>query len=161
TPSRYVNAYNQIYDAIHAVAPSERIAPAASGTYGPPDTANGIPGYIDYWTQVIGAIPASKIQALIVHTYTHGSSPALITDTPKSPDPPYQNYYFNFFAYRDYMAAIPAGLRGLPVLITETGQTAAWFNSNSGWVRNAYGEINAWNQANSQKIRALALFRWN
>lgn len=174
TPARYIYAYDRIYDAIHAAAPAERIAPAASGTYAPPDSGKGIPGYVDYWYQVITGISASKIQAHIIHTYTHGCDPSLITSEQKFTSAPYTNYRFHFRAYRDYMAVIPPGLQSLPVLITETDQTEnsewcatppppgqAWLDVNNGWVRNAYAEINTWNQTNSQKIRALALFRWD
>ena len=174
TPSRYISAYNTIYDAIKAVAPDERIAPAPSGTYAPPDEAKGIPGYVEYWRQVITGIPASKIQAHIMHTYTHGCDPSLITSTQKFTNAPYTHYHFHFRAYRDYMAVIPTGLRSLPVLITETDQTEnsiwcatrppanqAWLNTNNGWVREAYREINDWNQSNTPKVRSLVLFRWN
>jgi N-acetyl-anhydromuramyl-L-alanine amidase AmpD len=59
------------------------------------------------------------------------------------------------------MASIPENMRHLPVYITETDQGGPWLDVDSGWVRQAYAEIDAWNQQpNNQQIRALALFRW-
>jgi hypothetical protein len=168
TVARYADAYNRVWSAVKAVAPAARLAPAPSGTYGPPHPGAGIPGYVDYWAQVLNTIPAARIDALIAHTYTHGCDPGLITSTRKFDDDPYRAYYFNFFAYRDYMAVVPASLASRPVLITETDQNVecasggfAWENANRGWVRSAYAEINNWNLTHTQKIRALVLFRWD
>ncbi len=59
------------------------------------------------------------------------------------------------------MDAIPDDMRHLPVYITETDQgDEPWRDDNSGWVKAAYGEIDDWNQNNSQKIRSLILYRW-
>jgi N-acetyl-anhydromuramyl-L-alanine amidase AmpD/TolA-binding protein len=52
-------------------------------------------------------------------------------------------------------------MRHLPVFITEADQgDEPWRNENTGWVKAAYGEINHWNENNSQKIRSLILYRW-
>ncbi len=52
-------------------------------------------------------------------------------------------------------------MRDLPVFITETDQgDVQWQNENTGWVRAAYAEIDAWNRSNTQKIRSLILYRW-
>jgi hypothetical protein len=59
------------------------------------------------------------------------------------------------------MNAIPAEFQTFPVYITETDQVVAWADVNSGWVKNAYSEINSWNTTPSnQKIRSLCLYRW-
>ena len=76
-------------------------------------------------------------------------------------NPPFQNRYFNFQAYRNFMDAVPPAMRSLPVYITETDQDVPWLDQNNGWVRAAYAEIDRWNQqANAQQIRALVLYRW-
>ena len=97
--------------------------------------------------------------ALSIHTYTHGLDPSLITISHPM-DPPFQNRQFEFRAYRDFLSAVPAALKSLPVLITET-QAQFWDNKNVSWIQTAFREINAWNsvQAN-QPIQALCLFRW-
>jgi hypothetical protein len=79
-------------------------------------------------------------------------------------DAPYNAFYNGFRAYRDFLAVVPAVMRALPVYITETDQIDPWIDANSGWVRAAYAEINAWNRAQGapggQPIYCLALYRW-
>ena len=169
TVARYVSCYNKCHTKIKAVRPSARLIPSPSGTWAPPYPAQGIEGFLDYWVNTLNAIGASKIDALALHAYTHGCDPALVTSTQKM-GPPYQDIYYHFYVYRNYMNAIPSGMRTRPVYITECDQNIecadgswprrAWYNSNNGWVRAIYAEINGWNNANSQKIRCVALFRW-
>jgi hypothetical protein len=169
TVARYTDCYNRCWTAIKAVAPTAKLVPGAIGTWGPPFSAQNIEGFMDYWTNMLNSIGASKIDGLAIHTYTHGCDPALITDLGKM-GPPYQNIYYNFQVYRQYMAGIPTSMNTKPVLITECDQNVecadganpkhAWSNNNNGWVRGVYAEINSWNLANAQKIRCLALFRW-
>jgi hypothetical protein len=91
---------------------------------------------------------------MTVHTYTHGTDPNLINDAGKM-NPPFQNRHYHFFAYRDFMNAVPANMRALPLYITETDQDEAWLDQNTGWVKRAYAEINWWNtQGNNQQIHA-------
>jgi len=177
TVARYVDCYNRCYNAIKAVRPSAQIVPTPSGTWGPPldgvyGPNRGIEGFLDYWVNILNAIGASRIDALAVHAYTHGCDPALVTDTSKM-GPPYQNIYYNFQVYRNYMAAIPSSMRTKPVYITECDQNIecadpppaprhAWLNANNGWVKAIYAEINSWNQnPSNQKIRCVTLFRWD
>ena len=123
-----------------------------------PGNTNG--DWVQYFADVLKAIGAANCDGVTVHTYTHGTDPALIRSEAKMAAP-YQNRRFHFRAYQDFMAAIPQEMRGLPVYITETDQgDDPWRNANTGWVRQAYDEINAWNLANDQKIRSLVLYRW-
>lgn len=177
TVARYVDCYNRCYDAIKAVKPNAQIIPAPSGTWAPPYDGvygpnRGIEGFLDYWVNILNAIGASRIDALAIHVYTHGCDPALVTDTSKM-GPPYQNIYYNFQVYRNYMSAIPVSMRSKPVYITECDQNIecadpppaprnTWLNANNGWVKAVYSEINSWNQnPANQKIRCVALFRWD
>jgi hypothetical protein len=74
---------------------------------------------------------------------------------------PYHGRLFEFRAYRDFLAAVPAEMRKLPVYITETDQNERWADQNSGWVQAAYYEVDQWNQRpGSQKIQTLVLYRW-
>ncbi len=169
TVARYVNCYNQCYNAIKAVAPAAKVCPSPSGTWSPPWPAQGIEGFVDYWVNCLNGIGASKIDGLILHAYTHGCDPNLVFSN-QLMGPPYDTIYYHFRVYLNYMAAIPASMNTRPVLITECNQNVecagggnpapTWANTNSGWVRNIYSEINAWNQSHSQKIRCVALFRW-
>jgi hypothetical protein len=66
-----------------------------------------------------------------------------------------------FRTYIDFMEAIPAALRQLPVYLTEVNQNEEWTDVNQGWVREAYAEINRWNSDTTrQKIRCMLLYRW-
>ena len=103
---------------------------------------------------------SGQLDGIALHTYTHGHHPGLITSE-KTMDPPYQNRYYHFRAYRDFMRRIPKSAQHLPVYITETNQYGPWLDRNSGWVSNAYKEIEDWNKKPYvQRIHALILFRW-
>lgn len=95
-----------------------------------------------------------------IHTYSHGASPHLVTSQEKM-GAPYQDRFFHFQAYRDLMTRVPVEMRGLPVYITETDQNDPWADVNSGWVQEAYAEIDRWNKTDgTQKIYCLCLYRW-
>lgn len=172
TVSRYVTCYNLCYTAIKNARSTAQVVPAPAGTWAPPYSAQGIEGFVDYWLGILNGIGASKIDALALHAYTHGCDPGLVTDTAKMGSP-YQNIYYNFRVYQNYMAAIPTSMRTKPVYITECDENIecadggsaprhTWLNSNNGWVKATYHEINDWNQVSgNQKIRCVALFRWD
>lgn len=172
TVARYIDCYNRCYAAIKAVRPGAQICPTPSGTWSPPWPGQGIEGFVDYWVNILNGIGASKIDCLALHAYTHGCDPALVTSTAKM-GYPYQSIYYNFRVYQNYMAAIPSSMRSKPVYITECDQNIecadppptprhAWYNVNNGWTKAIYSEINSWNSgAYSQKIRCVALFRWD
>lgn len=170
TATRYVKCYNKCYAAIKAKSPNAQICPAPTATWSPPFPGRGVDDFLKYWTNCLTGIGAAKIDGLILHAYTHGCDPSLVTSTEKMQNDPYKDVYYHFFVYKNLMAAIPADMRTKPVLITECDQLVecgtgsnpihAWRNTNSGWVRNIYEEIDRWNRANTQKIRCVALFRW-
>lgn len=115
--------------------------------------------WIRYFTDVLRLL-IGQCDGISIHTYTHGTKPELVFSDEKM-GPPYQNRYYHFRAYRDFMNAIPADMRDLPVYITETDQDDPWADVNSGWVRNAYKEIHEWNSVpGRQQIRCLLLYRW-
>ncbi len=165
TPARYASCYKQVRAAIRAVSGhgQDQVLVAAPApwnillTY--PTNPNG--DWVKYFADILSAIGPGNLDGMTLHTYTHGSSPALIVSPEKMGDPRFSNYHYHFRAYRDFVAVIPAAMRALPLYITETNQgDLPWENANTGWVRAAYGEIDGWNRANSQKIRSLLLYRW-
>ena len=172
TVARYVDCYNRCYNAIKEVRPTAQVCPSPAGTWAPPYPGQGIEGFMDYWVNILNAIGPNKIDALILHAYTHGCDPALVTSESKM-GPPYQDIYYNFRVYKNYMWAIPASMRTKPVYITECDQNIecadgppkprhTWYNVNNGWVKAIYKEINDWNNViSNQKIRCVALFRWD
>jgi hypothetical protein len=116
--------------------------------------------FVQYHVRVLELLGQGGLDAIAVHTYTHGTDPALVVDEAHM-GPPYEAYHYNFRAYRDYLNAHPAWARSLPVYITETDQVDPWADTNSGWVRNAYREIDDWNKTpGTQKIRSLLLYRF-
>ncbi len=115
--------------------------------------------WIVYFQQVLQRLD-DQVDGIALHTYARDPNPANITSEAKM-DPPYHHRRKMFRTYIDYMEAIPASQRHLPVYITETNQNSSWEDVNRGWIQAAYAEINRWNSdASRQPIRALLLFRW-
>ncbi len=163
-PSDYVRCFKLCRDAIHAL-PGHGDDLVVVGAVAPWNAeltypSNPTGDWIVYFTDILNGLGPDGLDAIALHTYTHGSDPALITDR-STMNPPFQNRYYNFQAYRNFMDAIPASMRTLPVFITETDQDVPWLDANNGWVRAAYSEINRWNQQpGAQQIRSLLLYRW-
>jgi hypothetical protein len=127
------------------------------GAVGPYNPETG--DYIEYFAKILELL-GSQVDGISLHAYTHGQDPALVFSEQKM-NPPFHNYNLHFRTYRDFLAVVPASLRDRPVYITESNQYAAWRDGNTGWMRNAYREINDWNQnPNNQPIQALLPFRW-
>ena len=136
---------------------------------------NGFWGdFIKYMQDMLLAIGVENCDAIAIHAYSHGYKPDMVFNEQKM-NAPFQDYYFNFYTYRDQMNAIPPAFRKLPVYCTEANgdrepdiptdpnnkNNNTWPFGNNGWVQNAYREINNWNrQAGNQQIRCMILFRW-
>jgi cell division protein FtsB len=111
-------------------------------------------------TDALTLLGPKGCDGISIHAYTHGADPKQIY-TDALMNPPFQNRQYNFRCYQDFMAAIPTGMRSLPVYLTEADQNDEWRDENNGWVQRVYGEIDWWNrQPGNQKIRALILYRW-
>ncbi|OQY26299.1 MAG: hypothetical protein B6I38_11605 [Anaerolineaceae bacterium 4572_5.1] len=186
TPRMYATCYSKCRNAIKslaghkndlvvtgAIAPwnyqtpydadPRRAYPANKIPNGPVDGYFG--DYIQYLRDILLAIGTGNCDGIAVHAYTHGYDPDLVFSEAKM-DPPYESYYKHFRTYKDQLNAIPFEFRHLPVYITESNgdkepDGTRWPDVNSGWVKNAYQEINDWNQARNQQIRALILYRWS
>ncbi|MCI0475868.1 MAG: discoidin domain-containing protein [Anaerolineales bacterium] len=143
------------------------------------DAIKNLPGHADDWV-ISGAIAPynadtgdwvrylvdllvlldTEVDGIALHCYTHDFSATQITSDVVL-DPPYDHHHSDFRAYRDFLNAIPARFRSLPVFITETSPFEGWENSNVGWIQAAYTEIAEWNaNLTHQAIQALVLFRW-
>lgn len=113
--------------------------------------------WLAYYQRVLHT--ADEVDAIAWHTYTHGRAPGLVFSDQKMASMPHR--YLHFRAYRDFDTATPQAFRHLPVFITETDQDEEWADQNTGWVQNAYEEINTWNkQRKGLLIKALCLYRW-
>ena len=163
TPELYVRCYRKVRDAIHGLPGHEndQVVIAAVAPWNNLTTYPGNPtgDWVKYFQDILRLLGPENCDGIALHAYTHGAHPDLI-DNPTKMKPPFQNRHYHFRTYQDFMHAIPANMRHLPVYITETDQNDAWRNENTGWVRRAYGEIDFWNKNNPQQIRALILYRW-
>jgi hypothetical protein len=158
TAERYVDCFRRVRSKIKALPGHSGDQVVMQGV-GPWNTQIG-QGWIEYYVDILNRLGSGGVDGIALHTYTHNTDPALIFSEQKM-DPPYNNRYYQFRTYKDFMNANPSWARSLPVYITETDQDVAWADTNSGWVKNAYTEINSWNQnPANQKIRALVLYRW-
>lgn len=112
--------------------------------------------------QIWGVQNFDEVDGVALHTYTHGHQPHLIRSI-QTMEPPFQNRYYNFWAYKDFLNGLQAmNFMDKALYITETnGNDKNWTGGNNGWVREACKDINAWNEQNPrQVIRCLTLFRW-
>jgi hypothetical protein len=163
TPELYATCFRKCRDEIRR-RPGRTDDQVVVGAVGPWNTQTKYPGnqrgdWVRYLADILDLL-GNEVDGVSLHTYTHGQEPHYVFDN-ATMGPPFQDHHWHFRAYRDFMAAIPAALRDRPVYITETDQYTAWRNANTGWVRNAYQEINDWNQdSGNQPIQALILFRW-
>jgi hypothetical protein len=163
TPELYAACFRQCRSEIrsrpgHA---TDQVIPGAVGPWNIQTKYNGNPSgnWVRYFADILTLL-GQDVDGIALHTYTHGQGADLVFSDDKM-DAPFQSYHKHFRAYRDFMAAVPQALRNRPVYITETDQYGPWLDQNSGWVRNAYAEIDAWNrQPGQQPIQALILYRW-
>ncbi len=163
TPAQYAQAFTACRAAIRSQPGHEndQVVVAAVSPWNVETKYDGNPSgdWIQYFTDVLKAV-GHRADGIALHTYTHGSDPELITSDQRM-SPPFENRFYQFQAYRDFMEAIPIELHDRPVYITEAGQSDAWADTNSGWVRAAYKEIDGWNgEPGRQAIQAMALYRW-
>ncbi|MGC9356861.1 MAG: peptidoglycan DD-metalloendopeptidase family protein [Anaerolineae bacterium] len=176
TPELYAIAFNHAYRHIKAVLPNAIICPGAVDPYNSSPMkllGNARWRPLEYFEQMLNDIDA--LDGIVLHAYTHGPSVEAITHLSTFHDPFLGDHYFNFQTYRLFMERIPKQWRQTPVYITETNHICrppsapacdrpehqGWINANIGWVRQAYSEVDSWNeQPHLQQIRALLLYRW-
>ena len=166
TPERYASFYTFCRDAILDIPGHEtdQVLVAAVAPWGAkccyPGNDNG--DWIKYFQDMIRYI--GMLDGFALHAYTHGAHPSLIASESKMSAPGFQHRALHFSVYREFLEAIPANLRQLPVYITESNQgDHAWHDLNTGLVKAAYAEINAHNQQPNglSTVQALILYRWN
>jgi hypothetical protein len=158
TPEMYVRCYTLCRNAIRSL-PGRGQDLVVVGAVAPWNVNSG--DWIGYFRRILELLGPAGCDGISLHTYTHGVNPDLVHSTEKMRSEGYTDRYFEFRAYQDFMHAVPANMRHLPVYITETDQNDAWDLNTREWVQRAYGEINHWNQQpGNQQIRALILYRW-
>ena len=166
-PSNYASCFLKCRAAIQA-KPGFASANVIPGAIGPYNIETNYPGnptgdWVKYFQDVL-ALLQNQCDGIAIHCYSRGQNAGDVTNQDKFPAP-YQNNFRGFLAYQNFMNAIPAAMKKLPVYITETqpliNDAPNWLNQNNGWVTGAFAEINRWNSISSnQPIQALAMFRW-
>jgi len=166
-PADYVDCFLKCRAAIQG-KPGLANANVVPGAVGPFNIETNYPAnptgdWIKYFRDIMTPLQG-QCDGVAVHTYSRGQNPGDIVNQEKFP-PPYQNNYRGFLAYQNFVNAIPASMKKLPVYLTETqpliNDVPNWLNQNTGWVTAAFAEINRWNSiSNNQPIQALTLFRW-
>jgi hypothetical protein len=171
TPAMYADCFRRCRSAIHSLPGhgGDLVLTGAVAPYNAQTTYDGNPlgDWVQYLEDILYLL-SPDLDGITLHAYTHGADPNLVTSEAKM-NAPFNNRYYHFRAYRDFMRIIPSELRNLPVVITEAQpapsgcETEGWIPSQAqGWVSRAYTEINAWNAgANNQSIQSLVLFRWS
>ena len=165
TPQRYAACYRKVRAAIRAL-PGHELDQVLVAGVAPwnnltnyPENPNG--DWVQYFGDILKQLGPANCDGMTIHAYTHGVDPAFITSTAKVGDGRFSNYFWHFRTYQDFMRSIPQDMRGLPVYLSESDQgDDPWNNANTGWVREAYKEIDRWNKAGGQQIRSLILYRW-
>lgn len=169
TPHDYADAYTRCRRAIHQVPGHADdlvlVAGPAPWNIETKYDANPSGDWVQYFADTIDAIPVGQCDGFAIHTYTFEHHAGKIRADIYHGNPSFSHRRYQFRTYRDYMEAIPARCRHLPVLITETDPTDpnhGWGDgANNGWVREAYREIAEWNRNPAhQPIQALCLYRW-
>lgn len=159
-PAQYAACYKLCRQAIHAQMGHEldEVLIAAPGPWNAelkyPGNPNG--DWIQYFKDVIGAL-GSGIDGFALHAYTHGYDTALVTSTARM-NAPFQDRYYEFRTYKDYMWAIPPALHGLSVYITEANGGPGW--QAVGLMPAMLAEIDKWNHSLVQPIQALIFYRY-
>jgi LysM repeat protein len=163
TPAKYAQAFLACRQEIRRRSGhgSDQVVMAAVGPWNIQTIYSENPSgdWIVYFQQVLERL-GDQVDGIALHTYARDPYPANVTSE-LTMDPPYHHRRKMFRTYIDFMEAIPAAQRRLPVYITETNQNGSWEDLNRGWIQAAYAEINRWNSDSSrQPIRALLLYRW-
>lgn len=162
TPSYYGTIFNPCASAVHSLPGHENdvMMPAPVAPWNTETTYAENPSgdWLLYSTHLLGV--CKGVGGLALHAYTHGFDPSLATSEVMM-GPPYGDRHYHFKTYIDSMNVIPESMRSLPVFITECDQYGEWYDSNTGWVRAVYAEINRWNSIpGNQQIHALVLYRY-
>ena len=79
-----------------------------------------------------------------LHSYCHGYDVSLVTSTARM-DHPFEDRYYNFLCYRDYLQAVPDELKAAPAYITEANGDGPW--QAVGLIPAMLGEIDHWNRS--------------
>lgn len=154
TPEYYAQVFTLCWEAIHGLDAHKDDRVITAGI-APWNMESG--NWLEYLHEMLERIDATgTADGIALHAYTHGANPFFVTSDERR-----HGWLWHFRTYQDQIKTIPPGyMRHLPLYITEANQGGPWENVNRGWVQAAYKEIDDWNKAGNQEIRALVLYRW-
>lgn len=160
-PHHYAKCYKLTRDAIHSLPGHERdeVLIAAPGPWNAELKYSGNPNgdWIKYYTDVIDILHG-EIDGASWHAYTHGYNTALVTSEARM-DAPFQEYHYEFRAYRDFAEATPPWLHHLPVYLTEANGNGPW--QAVGLMPAMLLEIDTWNQSSGRpKVQCVIFYRY-
>ncbi len=164
-PDRYADLYARAHVMLHQI-PGHETDWLVLGAVAPWNSETKYPGnpdgdWIWYFSDILERLLDLGCQpdAVALHTYTHGSNPAMITESFYM-DAPFDFREYNFLAYQDFMKVLGLMHLHIPVLITETDQNKEWDDVRNRWVAAAYESIADWNKTHEQQIYCLLLYCW-
>lgn len=150
TPENYARCFNLCRDMIRAIRPSAEVLMAAIAPW---NEQTG--DWVDYFKR---CALLCDCDGFALHAYTHGADPALVTSDIKV-----HGWYWHFHVYRTQLYNVPPDKRKVPAYITESNQgDNPWVDAKTGYVPALMRDVYDWNQqAGTQKIRCVALYRWS
>lgn len=154
-PQQYIQLFNWLYSVIKNTPGHENdvvlVGAPAPWNNSVPYEGNRIGDWVQYWLDILDGV--NSVDALCLHTYTHGSNPDLISSS-STMDPPFEDRFYHFRAIEDFLRDAP----DLPVYITEANQNQPWIASN--WIETAMQYIVNHNEKGRHIIRCFAVYRW-
>ena len=176
----YAASYVEVHKRVHALAghQNDLVLVASNSPYSP--------GCLESLRQIIDKIKARGVtpDGFALHAYTQaGSGGSLsagqvthsktVNDATRDECPGgatwNDTWHWHFRIYRDYINKVikPKGLGSKPVFITESGNActpqkgnACYPDADVGYFAALYADVNAWNQSNTPRIRAITPYRW-
>ena len=134
TAADYRECFALCRNAIKAVQPDAVVMPAPVGPW---NTQSG--DWIAYFQDIL----QGSCDGIAIHAY--GTLDKVYMESM-----PHRKY--GFWAYQDFMDAIPPDKRGLPVFITEANENIPW---RAGWFTGAVEEVVRWNASGKQPIHCV------
>ena len=152
TAEYYAHVYSECREAIRSL-PGHEQDEVITAAIAPWNLESG--DWLLYLFEVLVRL-SGRVDGIALHGYTHGANPGLVRSNERR-----HGWLWHLRTYRDQIAAFPDLVKDKPLYITESNQgDDAWLDVNSGWIQEAYREIDDWNKSGGQTIRCLCLYRW-
>lgn len=158
-PAQYTDFFRRCRSVIKKISGIHKVFIAAAGPWNNELKYAGNPDgdWIQNFSDTIAACQG-ELDGFSIHSYTHKYATWLVTSL-DTMNPPFQNRFYNFQTYRNYLEAIPDEFSNLEIHITEANGGPNW--QAVGLMPAMAADIDAYNQkAASKKIKSLIFFRY-